>query len=576
LDASSPQLYTSQAARTRTRRPSRDERRRRQRRRRRVAVGALLVAIAAIVLVVWRPFGSSESERTGSDFARAWERGDYRAMYDELTPGARGEISFAAFKRAYEEAGDTATATKVKTGQPKEDGDAVTLPVTASTRMFGPVRGDVVLPISEGKVAWTPNLTFPGVPVGTQLSRESEAPRRAAILTRDGETIVSGPADARAPEGPAATIAGEMGAPESAKEKDALYARGFERDARVGATGLERALDEQLAGKPGGRLSAGERTLATAEPRPARGVRSTIDSTVQQASVEALGARFGGVAAIDPLTAEVRGLAGVAFSAPQPPGSTFKIITTAAALETDKVKMTDDFPVQTAANIDGSTLSNAHDESCGGSFEQSFAHSCNSVFAPLGVKVGAEDLVEYSERFGFNRQPKIQGAEPSTIPQPDGITSNLELGATAIGQGKVLATPLVLASAAQVVASRGVLREPTLVPGSEPREPKRIISRDTARKLEKLMIAVVEYGTGENAQLGGGIKVAGKTGTAELGVSGNAGDSAASNEDAWFTAYAPIKKPQLAVAVLVVRGGAGGDVAAPIAQQVLGASLNPD
>ena len=182
--------------------------------------------------------------------------------------------------------------------------------------------------------------------------------------------------------------------------------------------------------------------------------------------------------------------------------------------------MDDSFPVQTGANIDGFNLANAHNEACGGTFRNSFAESCNSVFAPLGVKVGGKRLLEVAEKFGFNKQPTIPGAKKSTIPQK--FTSDLDLGASAIGQGKILTTPLEMATMSQVIAARGVRREPTLKPGRG--EATRVTTPKVARQLEELMIGVVEHGTGDQAQLGGGIKVAGKTGTAELGVSGSGGE----------------------------------------------------
>ena len=152
--------------------------------------------------------------------------------------------------------------------------------------------------------------------------------------------------------------------------------------------------------------------------RRGRNVRTTIDSELQQAAVTALAGRLGGVAALDARTAEVRALAGIAFSAPQPPGSTFKIVTTTAALEQRLVKKADQFPVETHAVIDGVELENANGESCGGSFKDSFAHSCNSVFAPLGVEVGARRLVDAAERYGWNARPTIVGEMPSTLPRP--------------------------------------------------------------------------------------------------------------------------------------------------------------
>jgi penicillin-binding protein A len=305
-------------------------------------------------------------------------------------------------------------------------------------------------------------------------------------------------------------------------------------------------------------------------------VRTTIDVGVQQAVATALAGRFGGIAALDAKSGAIRGLAGIAFSAPQPPGSTFKIITATAALEEKLVTPKTEFPIETRAIIDGVELENANGESCGGSFANSFAHSCNSVFAPLGVEVGAEKLVETAERYGFNIDPAVPGAVPSTIPAAGDIASPLELGATAIGQGRVLATPLLLASMAQTVASGGVRRTPTVVPG-DPRERSRVTTRKIARTLEQLMVGVVDYGTGTAASLAP-IGVAGKTGTAELEDTTDEEDgveqSPGSDTDAWFTAYAPVKNPELAVAVLLVRNGAGGETAAPAARVVLQAALD--
>ena len=164
----------------------------------------------------------------------------------------------------------------------------------------------------------------------------------------------------------------------------------------------------------------------------------------------------------------MKALAGIAFSAPQPPGSTFKLVTLSAVLTGHVAKPTDAFPVRTRALIDGVPLENANGESCGGTLENSFVNSCNSVFAPLGVKVGAKRLVDMAKRYGFNDPAPFPGARPATIPQSSGITSALDLGSTAIGQGKVLATPLEMASIAQAIGNGGVQYRPTIVPGPLP------------------------------------------------------------------------------------------------------------
>jgi cell division protein FtsI/penicillin-binding protein 2 len=209
-------------------------------------------------------------------------------------------------------------------------------------------------------------------------------------------------------------------------------------------------------------------------------------------------------------------------------------------------------------------LSNANGESCGGTFVEAFAESCNSVFAPLGVKVGKQKLVEVAERYGFNEPPSIPGAEMSQIPQPSGIGDDLDLGSTAIGQGKVVTNPLEMASIAATIGNHGLRAEPRLVVGGRPRL-TRVTTPQVASTLRRLMIGVVKFGTGTAADIPG-VQVAGKTGTAELGL--GPGDT-----DAWFTSFAPARRPSVAVCVWRLRAGAGGDAAAPIAHDILATAL---
>ena len=169
----------------------------------------------------------------------------------------------------------------------------------------------------------------------------------------------------------------------------------------------------------------------------------------------ALAGRLGGIAALDARTGEVRALAGIAFSAPQPPGSTFKIVTTTAALEEarqadDRVPGRDARARSTASSSRTRTASPAAAAS-----RNSFAHSCNSVFAPLGVKVGAKKLVETpSASAGTSSPDPRRGAEHAPAGGRD--RAPLELGSTAIGQFQTLATPLQIASVAQTIAADGV------------------------------------------------------------------------------------------------------------------------
>lgn len=571
-----------------------------QRRRKLVTRALPISALAAASFLGGLVIGSDSGLDAVASFAQAWERGDFEAMYAELSPGAAEETSAQEFATAYEEAERTATAEKVDAGEPKTgrtaDGrKAAIVPVDLHTNAFGDVSGEVALPLEDGLVAWEPQLVYPGLARGETLERRTRAPKRAAILAADGTPLAEGPAAARSsPLGLAASaVAGTVGTPKH-RQEDVLEGEGFPPGSLTGTSGLELAFNDRLDGQPSGQLLASapdgsSHVLTSGEPTPGEAVRTTIDPDLQEAAVTALGDLFGGVAVLDARDGSVLALAGIAFSAPQPPGSTFKLITTTAALDAGVVKLTDTFPVESAAVIDGREVANAHDELCGGTFVESFAHSCNSVFAPLGVEVGAERLIATAEKFGLNSQPTLYDAEataavdPPASTIPSSIDSDLEVGVSAIGQGEVLATPLQLASAAQTIAAKGmrsptpIVKEPDLAPEAEP---VRVTSEQTAGLLRQLMIKVVTEGTGTAAALPG-IEVAGKTGTAELGPKAlepgqelGPGEEPEQEIDAWFTAFAPASAPRLAAAAMVVNAsGDGGTVAAPIVRAVLSAGL---
>jgi cell division protein FtsI/penicillin-binding protein 2 len=540
-----------------------------------------MAGLAAVSLIAGLAAGAgteSAAERTASRFTDAWQRGDYRAMHRLLTPASRDLHPLPAFRRAYDRAAATATVRRIDPDDPVgTHGDAVTVPVVVETRVFGDLRGNVEVPVSGEQVAWSPRLVFPELGPGERLRRASLPPRRATIRSRDRKVLAQGPAPSRTSPlvGIADSIAGRMEAEETAEERLALYARGFPEDWPVGQNGLEEVFEERLRGRPGGELIAGERVLARARPRAARPLETTIDTRLQEAAVIGLAGRLGGVAALDPRTGEVRALAGIAFSAPQPPGSTFKVVTATAALERGMVKPSTEFPVETHAIVDGVELENANGEACGGTFRNSFAHSCNSVFAPLGMRIQAGPLVDAAERYGWNAEPSIPGEVPSTLPPASEIDTPLEVASTAIGQFETLATPLQMASVAQTIAMRGVRFRPTLSPARRP-QGVRVTSRRVARTIGSMMVDVVAYGTGVAAALPDA-KVAGKTGTAELEdtrdpETGETLPPDPENTDAWFTAYAPAAHPKIVVAVMLVRAGAGGATAAPAARVVLDAA----
>ena len=241
---------------------------------------------------------------------------------------------------------------------------------------------------------------------------------------------------------------------------DELERHGVPSGAKVGATWPRAGLRRPADRAPGGELLAGRRVLKAAAPKRAADIRTTISIGVEQAAATALAGRLGGVVALNPRTGAVLAFAGIAFSGLQPPGSTFKIITATGALEAKLTSPSRTYPVLTKATLEGVDLENANGESCGGSLVNSFAESCNSVFAPLGAQLGGKRLVDVAERFGFNRPSDIPGAAESTIPPAEEIGDDLALGSTAIGQGRVQATALQMGLAAATIGLRG--RRPRL------------------------------------------------------------------------------------------------------------------
>jgi penicillin-binding protein A len=568
-------------------RPSRSQ----TRARRAVAIGAVMAVALGVGIVCASTGGPSERDAV-QRFAHAWDRRDWAAMRREVTSAAQDRYRPAAFARHYADASATATVSALKTGRPREQGDGRWhLPVVLRTRAFGTIRGNVAFDVVKDgdavRIAWTPQLVFPGLGAGERLQRTTRMPERADLLARDGTPLAQG-VDRSSPLGATAqAIVGALGPiPDDAKARDAQL--GYPDDAQVGISGLERAFDERLAGTPGGELRAGVRLLAQRTPRKAAAVRTTIAPKVQEAAVTALAGRLGGVVAIRPKTGEILAAAGIGFSGLQPPGSTFKIITATSALENGVAKPTDSFPVQTSATLEGVELQNANRESCGGTLAVSFALSCNSVFGPLGAKLGAAKLVATAERFGFNAPTGITGAATASIPPADEIGDDLAVGSSAIGQGRVQATALQMAIVAATIGLRGRRPDVTLDPERwevAPTHPA--TSAKVARQVERLMLGVVRFGTGTVAAIPD-VKVAGKTGTAELKSTQTCEpepdnpescldqqQSDTTDTDAWFSSYAPAGngRPRIAVGVLLVGAGAGGDTAAPAARQVLLAGL---
>jgi penicillin-binding protein A len=528
------------------------------------------------------------SQHVAERYVQAWAQGDLGRMY-ELTDASDHDRSLRSFARAYRDAESTATVTRVAFGEAKDVGDSVVeVPAVIETVAFGTVRKALRLPVTEvdgkAKVAWSPDLVFPGMEPGEKLNRRTELPARAALLARDREPLVR-PSDGQTVDPIATSIVGSLG-PIPDDEKAQLYAQGVPGDAQVGTSGLERIFEDEVRGRAGGVLRSGDRTLGTQAPKAAEAVRTTLSLKVQQAAVDALAGRLGGVVALRPQTGEILAAAGIGFSGLQPPGSTFKIITATAGLEDGKTSLDKQYPVETSTTLEGVELDNNDGEYCGGSLVDSFAHSCNSVFAPLGAEVGADRLVETARKFGFDQDPGIPGAATPTIPPASEIGDDLALGSSAIGQGRVQATALTMAVVAATIADKGKRPRPTFTYGQRLGKVK-VTTPKIASEVQQMMRAVVDYGTGTAAAIPG-TQVAGKTGTAELedakpevpdaaGALPTAETTADTTPttDAWFAGYAPAKgkKPRAVVGVMLVRVGAGGTYAAPVARSVLEAAL---
>jgi penicillin-binding protein A len=569
-----------------------------ERRRRLITRTIPIALIALIAFVIGAISGTpgSPAKEAAKRFVDAWQRDEFAAMYQELNPASQRAIELNDFVLAYRDAAMTATLRALDPDSPpdpaSESGTTVVrVPMLASTVAFGAVEGELDLPFDEGGIAWDENLVFPGLRSGEHLESQIELAPRAPILAADGTPLAEGPAEARAhPIGSAAIdVSGEVGTAEE-DEAETLARQGFSPETPVGVSGLEQVFNARLAGKPGGSLLAidegdgSSRTIAKGAPVPGAPVKTTIDPDLQEAAVSALARRFGGIAVLDARNGDVRALAGQAYSAPQPPGSTFKTITTTAALQKGVVSLDDEFEITSGVNVGGRFIENANGEYCGGTFREAFAESCNADFAPLGPKIGNDELVATAERFGFNSPPTLYAprivaeVEPEESTIPTEIGDELDLGVSAIGQGEVLATPLEMASVAQTIGNDGV-REPTSIVANEKlrpdAKPVRVMSPKIANQLTELMVGVVTGGTGTAGAIPEA-QVAGKTGTAELGPrpGEESSEHPQQRKDAWFAAFAPAEGAKLAIGVLLIEAeAAGGEVAAPAASEVLSAGL---
>ncbi|MBA3264632.1 MAG: penicillin-binding protein 2 [Thermoleophilaceae bacterium] len=383
---------------------------------------------------------------------------------------------------------------------------------------------------------------------------------------------------------------------------------------RNGRRSLEQSRNDELAGEE----NEFESIFAGLEGRDREGsdVVTNLDVAGTEAAVTGLAERKGGVVAIEPQTGKVRVMVSIPEYDPNliptdfraldtdpdkptfnrttqelyPPGSTFKVVTATAALDTGKVTPETIIDGSSPKEISGVALANSGGQSFGPiSFTDGLTNSVNTVFAQVGERVGPATLVEYMKRYGFFADPELD--YPSFQMIPSGIRRNgtqyvqdgFDAGRVAIGQGgsegAVEATPMQMALVAAGIANGGRLMKPRLtdrIVGKDGRVKERIepdlqsevMKPETAAQLTEMMSRVVEEGTGTAAALSG-VRVAGKTGTAEVGANREF-------TQPWFICFAPVENPRLAVAVTLERqpaGSQGGTVAAPIARDVLEALL---
>jgi penicillin-binding protein A len=369
-----------------------------------------------------------------------------------------------------------------------------------------------------------------------------------------------------------------------------------------GRAGIERSHNDELSGKVSEFTSFWDELRG--KDREGDDLVTTLDPAAQRTALQALGGRAGSVVAIEPQTGWVRVMAAVPGYDPNlvpndfsklvrapgsplfnrstqsgyPPGSTFKVVTATAALDSGRFTPQSVLNGKSPRKVQGIPLSNFGGENFGSiTLTTALTHSVNTVWAQVGERVGKDTLFEYMRRYGFNRKPPVDlpGSELRASGVYDGPklldeSDDVDIGRIAIGQERLLVTPLQMAMVASAIANEGKLMRPHIVERvrdvdgrvvdrTRPRSESDVMKPETASALAQMMSQVVKEGTGTAAALEG-IDVAGKTGTAEVGVA----------NQAWFIAFAPVDSPRVAIAVTVERTpGQGGTVAAPIAKQVM-------
>jgi cell division protein FtsI/penicillin-binding protein 2/cell division protein FtsW (lipid II flippase) len=415
---------------------------------------------------------------------------------------------------------------------------------------------------------------------GERLRVEEARVQRGRILDRNGVVL-------------AETELGPDGEPRRVYEADgAVHVLGF-TSSRVGGSGVESVAADQLMGRT---LPNPRDTLRDILhlPRAGEDVRLTIDARLQQVAVEAMDGALGAVVAIDPRTGEILAMVSNPTFDPDfseeewdvlrtdptspllnratqglyTPGSTYKTVTLAAALEYGLVTL--DTPATCPAEvfIDGVRII-SNNEPAGRHTEtvaDAYAYSCNTYFAQLGIEVGEERFRAMAEAFGLTEEiPFPLPTEAGRLSTSKGfLDSGAGLAASAFGQGELQFTPLHLALVTAAIANGGVIEKPRLFLDDETTEWRRPVSPKTARALREAMEYGVEVGWASTVAIPG-IRVGGKTGSAEVVVE--------ESPHALFIAFAPVGDPSIAVVVIKERAGSGSQQAGPVAKRLIEAWL---
>jgi hypothetical protein len=493
---------------------------------------------------------------TAQRFAAAWQAGDKSAMTKELAKPQQ----LTAYDQ--QRSALAVKSTKIELGRVTEGDDRASVPYTATLDLKNvgewTYQGKIDLVVSDRtwKVDWKPSTLHPSLTGGEKFALKTRWPERAEITDSEGSRIDTG-----AVGGSVQQLVGYL---DKATKKDvAKLGSSYKVGQAVGRGGLQETFQKQLAGTPTTEIKLGDKTLKTIEGKRGEPVRTTLDPRAQEAAVTAVKhmKKPTSLVAIKASTGEILAVVNTvggfnrALDGRYPPGSTFKAVT-AIGLLAAGMSPQDRVTCPKYSTVGGLKIRNSGEESFGSvSLLDSFAHSCNTTFAPLAKeKLGAEKLLEAAEDVGFN-QPLNIGV-PATKASFPRAQSDAELAAESFGQARITASPLSMASVAAAIAD-GTWRPPTLVPSLKQKAKERKLPDDVKQGLHQMMAAVVTKGTASKAGLPAGTH--GKTGTAEFGT----GDDL--NEHAWFMGF----KGDVAFAVVVEGGGGGGAVAAPVAATFL-------